>query len=145
VPDELTEIRQEGDMKPLILLTAACAVGLASIRFAAAAPQTPAPYSGSADYQVFCASCHGASGKGDGSLAGALRKRPADLTQLSKKNDGIFPFDAVFTTVDAGHETADMPAWTAVLAKSQESTGPEAAKVRIRELVKYLETLQPKR
>ena len=77
-------------------------------------------------------------------LAGALRKRPADLTQLSKKNDGVFRADAVFKVIDAGHESADMPAWTAVLAKSQESTGAEAAKARIRESVKYLETLQPR-
>jgi len=110
-----------------------------------AASQTPSSYSGPADYQVFCTSCHGASGKGDGIIAGSLRKRPADLTQLSKKNDGVFPTEGVFKTIESGHEVADMPAWSQVLAKSQESAGEEAAKARIRALVNYLETLQPKR
>ena len=131
-------------MKSLMLLTAACIVGLASMRIAAQAPQPAGSYSGSGDYQVFCASCHGASGKGDGVIAGSLRKRPADLTQLSKKHEGVFPADGVFTTIEAGHEKNDMPAWFEVLQKSQESAGPEAAKARIRSLVKYLETLQPK-
>lgn len=108
-------------MKRFTLLTVACVLGLASIRLAAESPQITSPYSGSADYQVFCASCHGGAGKGDGALAGSLRKRPADLTQLSKKHDGVYPFDAVLTTIDAGHESADMPAWTAVLAKAQEA------------------------
>jgi len=31
-------------------------------------------------------SCHGAAGKGDGVIAGSLKRRPADLTQLAKKN-----------------------------------------------------------
>jgi cytochrome c553 len=132
-------------MKRLMLLTVALAVGLAWPRSAAAGPQTPSSYSGPADYQVFCVSCHGASAKGDGVIAGSLRKRPADLTQLSKKNNGVFPAEATFKMIEAGHETADMPAWSAVLAKSQESAGEEAAKARIRALVTYLETLQPKR
>src|SRR4029453_14434235 len=97
VPDELTDIRQEGDMKGFTLLMAACAVALASTRVAAQAP-TAARYSGSSDFQVFCVSCHGASAKGDGTLAGSLRKRPADLTQLAKKHSGASPADPRFTT-----------------------------------------------
>jgi len=131
-------------MKSFMMLTVAITVGFASARFAMAEPQTPSSYSGQADYQVFCASCHGPSAKGDGVMASALRKRPADLTQLTKKNDGTFPADAVFKTIESGHETADMPAWSAVLSKSKESPSEEAAKARIRALVSYLETLQPK-
>ena len=131
-------------MKPVTLVAAAVAIGLTSSRLTAGGPQVASPYASNADYQAFCTSCHGSSGKGDGVLAGALRKRPADLTQLSKKNEGVYPSEAVFKIIDAGHESADMPAWTAILAKSQESAGPDAARARIRELVKYLETIQPK-
>jgi len=141
----VTDIRQEDEMKPFMVLTAVCAIGFASMTPAAAAPQTSTTYSGPADYQVFCASCHGPSAKGDGVLAGSLRRRPADLTQLSNKNDGTFPGESVFKTIEAGHEKADMPAWSVVFAKSQDSAGEDAAKERIRGLVKYLETLQPKR
>lgn len=106
------------------------------------------PYSGGGDYQVYCSSCHGASGKGDGSIAKSLKKQPSDLTQLKKQNNGVFPGDKVFKTVD-GHgpgsaHDSDMPAWGEVFAKSSESQGSENAAARIRTLVKYLETLQTK-
>jgi mono/diheme cytochrome c family protein len=107
------------------------------------------PYSGGGDYQVYCSSCHGASGKGDGSIAKSLKKRPSDLTQLAKLNNGVFPGDKVFKTVDgrtpgSAHSDSDMPAWGDVFAKSIESQGTENAAMRIRTLVKYLETLQAK-
>jgi len=106
------------------------------------------PYSGSGDYQVYCGSCHGAGGKGDGAIAKSLKKQPPDLTQLSKQNNGVFPVDKVSKTVDgrtsgSAHD-ADMPAWGDVFAKSSESQGPENVAMRIRTLVKYLESLQAK-
>jgi mono/diheme cytochrome c family protein len=128
----------------IIFLVAVGIVGLAPALLKSAGPQGQTRFSGSADYQVFCVSCHGPSAKGDGVLAGALRKRPADLTQLMKKHDGVYPADSVFKTLEDGHEQADMPAWAGILAKSKESEGPDAAKERIRQLVKYLETLQQK-
>ena len=125
-------------------LVAVCIVGLAPALLMAGGRQT-STYSGSADYQTFCGSCHGSSGKGDGVIAASLRKRPADLTQLTKKNDGVYPTDSVVKILNEGHEKEGMPAWAAVFAKSQESEGPDAAKERIREIVTYLETLQEKR
>ena len=112
-----------------------------------AGPQSE-PYSGGGDYQVYCSACHGAGGKGDGSIAKSLKKIPSDLTQLSKQNTGVFPIDKVFKTIE-GHgpgsaHDSDMPAWGDVFAKSSESQGSEKAAMRIRTLVKYLETLQAK-
>ena len=116
--------------------------------FASAGAQSD-PYSGGGDYQVYCSSCHGTSGKGDGSIAKSLKKRPADLTVLAKLNNGVFPGDKVYKTVDGrtsggGHSDSDMPAWGDVFAKSSESLGNENSAMRIRTLVKYLETLQAK-
>lgn len=42
--------------------------------------------------------------------------RIADLTTLSKKNNGVFPFARVFETIDGthvlkAHGTRDMPIW----------------------------------
>ena len=115
---------------------------------AATAGAQSEPYSGSGDYQVYCGSCHGAGGKGDGAIAKSLKKQPPDLTQLSKQNNGVFPVDKVSKTVDgrtsgSAHD-ADMPAWGDVFAKSSESQGNENVAMRIRTLVKYLETLQAK-
>ena len=39
----------------------------------------------------YCASCHGAEGKGNGPAAAALRTLPANLTVLSQKNGGNYP------------------------------------------------------
>ena len=38
------------------------------------------PAKGKASYDQMCASCHGASGKGDGPAAGALNPKPKDLS-----------------------------------------------------------------
>jgi mono/diheme cytochrome c family protein len=128
-------------MRRIGWLAAIAAVGTASVIVAA---QGGATYTSSNDFQSFCASCHGAAGKGDGVLAGSLRKHPADLTQLSIKNDGVFPTEAVLKIIDSGHESVDMPAWKDVFAKSQESAGADAAKARMGSLAKYLESLQKK-
>lgn len=71
---------------------------------------------GKREYMNRCAVCHGPSGKGDGGAIDILKVAPADLTTLSKKNGGIFPFDRVYAVIDGrqvmkGHGTRDMPIW----------------------------------
>jgi mono/diheme cytochrome c family protein len=55
---------------------------------------------GPADFMALCASCHGASGTGDGPAASGLSPRPADLTRLSAQNGGAFPLLEVMARVD---------------------------------------------
>ena len=114
-----------------------------------ARPQTAQIAEGKQKYAFYCASCHGAEGKGDGTLGKSLRKRPADLTQLTKKNQGQFPTETVAKLIDGrsgdeAHLKGDMPIWGDVFAKSQTNTSPEDVKARIDALVKYLETIQDK-
>jgi mono/diheme cytochrome c family protein len=135
-------------MNPWRLITAA-SVLVASVLVTTDAQAQPQPYSGAGDYQVYCASCHGVSAKGDGSIAKSLKVRPPDLTQLSKLNDGVFPQDRVSRTVDgrrpgSAHTNSDMPVWGDVFAKSSESAGAENVAARIETLVTYLRTLQAK-
>ena len=105
-------------------------------------------YSGNGDYQAYCASCHGVEARGDGMIAKSLKKRPADLTQLSKRNNGVYPEEKVFKTIDgrkgSAHGDSDMPVWGDVFAKATESAGAENTALRIDTLVKYIETLQAK-
>jgi len=105
-------------------------------------------YSGAGAYRVYCAACHGTEAHGDGSIAKTLKKRPADLTQLTKRNNGVFPDEKVVKTIDgkgsSAHADSDMPSWGDVFAKSSESAGAENAALRIETLVRYLETLQGK-
>jgi mono/diheme cytochrome c family protein len=135
--------RQEDAMRRFMWLAGAL-VGAAVVTAGAQSE----PYSGAADYQVYCSSCHGTGGKGDGSIAKMLKKRPTDLTQLAKQNKDAFPDEKIFKTIDgrgsSAHADSDMPSWGEVFAKSTESPGTEKSALRIRTLVRYLETLQVK-
>lgn len=74
---------------------------------------------GKREYMNSCAACHGANGKVQGlEVAGVefLKKTPADLSTLSKRNGGVFPFERVYAVIDGretvgGHGSRDMPIW----------------------------------
>ena len=55
---------------------------------------------GEAEYLNSCAVCHGLEGRGDGPLRDILMKRPADLTHISDRNDGRFPYAHIFAVID---------------------------------------------
>ena len=68
------------------------------------------------DFRRYCAQCHGMSGTGDGPVAPALKKKPANLTLLSKNNGGVFPEQEVRDFIDgtktsAAHGSRAMPIW----------------------------------
>ncbi len=106
---------------------------------------------GKQDFTKHCVGCHGADGKGHGPdlyiLAGV---KPADLTVLSKKNGGVFPFQDVEDTIDGRkkvpkHNRFDMPFWGVTFQQSGQEFTPESeakAKDRIDSIVRYIETLQ---
>ena len=111
---------------------------------------------GKREYMQNCASCHGAGGKGDGVLRGYLTKSPTDLTTLSKRNNGVFPYQRVYEMIDGRqaiepHGGRDMPVWGAdYVAKSAQDVqdwpfDPEAyARARIVSLTDYLNRIQGK-
>lgn len=105
--------------------------------------------SGQLEYQQYCASCHGRDGKGKGPMADLLRTAPADLTQLSKKNGGQFPFWRVYRTIDGreevmAHGTRGMPVWGAHFLTQEGGQPLDEHRVlgRILALVYYLESIQ---
>ena len=97
-------------------------------------------------FEFYCASCHGASGTGNGPVAPALKIRPADLTLLSRSNDGAFPKDRVLAVVTgtgramALHGSSDMPVWGPIF-RALDPSEPRVRQ-RIDNLVTYVETLQ---
>ncbi len=110
---------------------------------------------GGNDYETYCASCHGVSGRGDGPVAEFLALTPADLTQLSRKNGGKFPAERVAQIIDGRqdvkiHGPRDMPVWGDWFDVEAESPGLRASEremvvqERIKALLVYLETLQVK-
>src|ERR1700751_81870 len=65
----------------------------------AAAVQAEDFDAGKAEFQSSCASCHGTDGKGKGPVSEQLKVSPADLTILARKNNGVFPTNAVYETI----------------------------------------------
>jgi mono/diheme cytochrome c family protein len=71
---------------------------------------------GKTEYESNCASCHGLTGKGDGTLKPYLTKSSTDLTLLAKQNGGVFPINRVYEVIDGrtdvkAHGGRDMPVW----------------------------------
>ena len=108
---------------------------------------------GRVTYRVYCINCHGAKGKGDGTLAEMLTTQPADLTQLQARSDSKFPADRVRAIIDGregvrGHGMQEMPIWGDVFQTSSlepsgsDESGEDRARRKIHELVLYLESIQ---
>lgn len=104
---------------------------------------------GRAHYERNCGACHGAEGKGDGVVAKLLTTKPSDLTQLSKKSGGVFPFWHVYDVIDGrqevkGHGKRKMPIWGEVFhTQAAESPFTESVVLgRILEVVYYLQSIQ---
>jgi mono/diheme cytochrome c family protein len=117
----------------------------------AATPQQIA--AGKADFVKHCAPCHGENAKGHGPEVNIIPGiKPADLTQISTRNGGVFPFQQVEDTIDGrkkipSHERFDMPFWGVNFQEEGKEFTPESeakSKARIEALVAYIETIQAK-
>ena len=75
------------------------ALGLAVAGCVALPTEMPDPAEGARLFAENCAACHGASGRGDGLLAGEIGARPADLTRIAARAGG-FDRAAVLSTID---------------------------------------------
>lgn len=114
---------------------------------AAAAAQPKLTAAGADLFRTYCASCHGTSARGDGPLADSMRRRPANLTEIAKRNNGAFPADIVFRTIDGrkpvrGHGGPDMPVWGDAFALSRRGGDEQKVEQIIQSLVDYLESIQ---
>jgi mono/diheme cytochrome c family protein len=104
--------------------------------------------SGKDMFATYCAVCHGATAKGDGPAASALKTPPPDLTVLSKKNGGKYPSAHVAAVIRGqdtlvSHGTAEMPMWGPLFSSI---SGGHTSQVeqRISNLAQYIGTLQVK-
>ena len=105
---------------------------------------------GRREFLQYCAVCHGTNGKGKGPMAEQLKIQPADLTQISRKNGGQFPFWSTYRFIDGREEVKEhgpraMPIWGAEFHKEAGSGNPDAesqVRERILRLVYYLQSIQ---
>ena len=101
------------------------------------------------DYVNYCASCHGVSGKGDGPLAGELKKKPSDLTKLTSKS-GHFPYLKIRQTIEGSdtpgsirsHGTSQMPVWGDVFRKKSGMSPWSESQAKTMNIVDYLASIQ---
>ena len=110
--------------------------------------QLPPSYvpSGKAIFKQYCSACHGADAKGRGPATPTLNTRVPDLTTLSKRHDGKFPFEYVENVIRFGpgfnaHGSQEMPVWGPIF-QYLENYNEAAVRQRIRNLGEYLESLQ---
>lgn len=108
-------------------------------------PLVPESLVGSVSFDLYCASCHGRFGRGDGPTAPALKTKPADLTTLASRNRGVFPRERVLDFIEgstraAGHGSAEMPVWGPTLRALDASDA--RVTVRLRNLVAFVESIQ---
>jgi mono/diheme cytochrome c family protein len=107
---------------------------------------------GSDEYQRSCLTCHGVGGRGDGPMAQYLTVKPADLTQLTKNNDGLFPIIEIYQIIDGTtlvptHGERAMPVWGARYLEEDGGnygplTGEQGVRLRILELLFYIQSIQ---
>jgi len=108
--------------------------------------QHTSPSSGKEMFNEYCAVCHGTEAKGNGPAADSLKKRPADLTQLARKNNGEFPELHVMNFISgdenvAAHGSREMPVWGHLFqALSPNDRG--VIKIRVANLTDYLKSIQ---
>jgi len=133
---------------PLLLMLAAGLFSAAPALAQARAKQAPSisieSLAGRDSFEMYCASCHGPTGRGDGPVASELRTRPADLSGLTQRNGGAFPRDRVRRLVagdDAvsAHGTSEMPVWGLMLRMFESDA---RVRERIENLLTHLESLQ---
>jgi mono/diheme cytochrome c family protein len=132
----------------LIMLTFGAVVASAQTKTIKDVPYQPAQTNQGVDlFNQHCAVCHGTDAKGTGPAAEALKKAPADLTQITRRNNGAFPELKVEQVIEglaqiAVHGTREMPMWGNLLNGSQHDE--MMGKMRVFALMKYIEQIQAK-
>jgi len=91
-------------------------VAASGLTFSLAVHAADTAAAGKIEFRNSCALCHGMDGKGRTGVSDLLKKAPPDITQLSKKNGGVFPAERVAAMIDGRemikvHGERDMPAW----------------------------------
>jgi len=140
-------------MLELLLGTLAVAtLGVFSLAAQSAKPElsrTELAARGKVTYRVYCRSCHGVEGHGDGTLAPLLKVAVPDVTTIARQAGGEFPEERVLAFIDgradvAAHGHRDMPVWGDALGSSDDEDGREEGHVqqKLRELVAYLASIQ---
>lgn len=99
-------------------------------------------------FRAYCAACHGENARGGGPVASSLKGKVPDLTRIAERRGGAFPLPQIERII-AGEETGptahgsrEMPIWGPIFGQVQRDQ--DLGKIRVRNLAKYLESIQGK-
>ncbi len=107
---------------------------------------------GAKTFKFKCAACHGEDAKGKSASNIEIKTDAPDLTTISKKNNGQFPFSKVYAVIDGRegleeHGTRAMPIWgdlflSDTIWEGCSQVDEQIVRGRILELILYLDFIQ---
>jgi mono/diheme cytochrome c family protein len=131
--------------KGLSMMTAAMVIAITVRGTAQERKPAVAVDTGRGLFLLYCASCHGPEGRGNGPAADEFWHRPSDLTQFAKRNGGVFNDALIYRVVDGravkSHGTMEMPVWGDAF-KRRLGLDDDAVKERIEAIVRYVGSIQ---
>jgi mono/diheme cytochrome c family protein len=157
-PDRRRSREQPWALMLLVLIANAIVCPNSLLAQSGSNPATPNDSgSGAQQFKQYCAPCHGNDGTGNGPVASELKRKPANLTLLSKNNHGVFPTTEVRdfivgTRAIASHGTREMPVWGyAFMFRPGALAGPfvpvrtpQQVEDKVNLLVDYVKSIQRK-
>jgi mono/diheme cytochrome c family protein len=106
------------------------------------------PLQGAEIFRHYCASCHGADGRGHGPASVAFKHAVPDLTRISQRNGGTFPARKVKDIIEGkdeqliAHGTREMPLWGPIFHEVE--FDQDLGEVRLEAVTKHVESIQQK-
>jgi mono/diheme cytochrome c family protein len=110
--------------------------------------RTRTPLEGSKIFQQHCASCHGTDARGHGPASTALKHSIPDLTLISQRNGGKFPYQRIKDLIEGtqpappAHGNREMPTWGPIF--HQVESDQDWGEVRLDAITKHVESIQQK-
>jgi len=111
-------------------------------------PPARNPIDGATIFRSYCAACHGSDGRGHGPASVALKHAVPDLTLISQRNDGKFPYQHVKDIIEgkqpgpSAHGSREMPTWGPIFHEVESDM--DWGEVRLDAVTKHLASIQQK-
>ncbi|HET7441264.1 MAG TPA: c-type cytochrome [Terriglobales bacterium] len=140
-------------LRTTVLIGSAVTVLICAFAFVPAQSQnntespTVVAVDGSEIFRHHCAVCHGKDAHGRGPAAIALKERVPDLTDIARRNAGVFPASRVKAVIEGteepgSHGSREMPIWGPIFHNFQWDR--DLGEVRMQNVINYIRSIQQK-